>query len=255
MSELLNKHLYTDKNIHYIKGSRIFEYDIKDAGFSIIKNKELLPSSVIKSLGKLKKEQKNIEIGKLMKYTPDLSTMMMNEFIKIRQEFGHQNSIISSDILAIKKDAIFTINKLCKNLFINNYEFTLRNRYSSFLNLGGLEFYYNYNKLDVKGINIEKQNLHRKYMFTFINDLLRLCEETENQDKIFTYLKNFRTKYLTRNLDYRFYRELNQDSMFLYKRSNPLRVYLEEIPLSMVKELDILYNYKNIFIELINYIL
>ena len=47
--------LYLNKNLSYIKNVSIVEYDIKSAGFSVIKEKKLLPEKVITKLEGMKK--------------------------------------------------------------------------------------------------------------------------------------------------------------------------------------------------------
>ena len=73
--------LYLNKNLSYIKNVSIVEYDIKSAGFSVIKEKKLLPEKVITKLEGMKKEDRNIAIGKYQKSIPTLSKEIVNTFI------------------------------------------------------------------------------------------------------------------------------------------------------------------------------
>lgn len=65
MMSISSKANYTSKEILFVYNSRIDEYDMKSAGFSIIKQNNLLPAETIHQLERLDKQTRNIEIGKL----------------------------------------------------------------------------------------------------------------------------------------------------------------------------------------------
>ena len=48
---LYEKHNYLNKSIRHIINEKLTEYDIKDAGFNIIKRDKLLDYKMIKKLG------------------------------------------------------------------------------------------------------------------------------------------------------------------------------------------------------------
>ena len=66
MLYLPEKSNWFNPKIEYLFNSLIYEYDMRNAGFSIIREFGLLPSSEILRLEKLEKSIQTIEIGKLM---------------------------------------------------------------------------------------------------------------------------------------------------------------------------------------------
>ena len=59
---LYEKHNYLNKNIRLIVNEKLTEYDIKDAGFNIIKRDKLLDYKMIKKLELMNKQDRNIYI-------------------------------------------------------------------------------------------------------------------------------------------------------------------------------------------------
>ena len=240
-----------------IVSSVIREYDLKEAGFNIIINEELLPEKYIEKLKEKTKDERTILIGKLMRKSKELNRNLTQSFGKIRKEFIEINDISEDRILSIKKDAIFIINDLAKTERFRGYDFRLKNKYSSFFKLSEKEFYYSSWKrsLDIKGINDKVKKDHRDYLIERIRRIMKLNEtnSTENMIKI---LRMFRSEYLNRELDIQYYREFNSRNMFKYNFSlGKDSIYSDSIDNFMKEELDITYNYFNVIIPLISIII
>lgn len=237
---------YLNKNIDIILFP-IREYDMSEAGFSLIKEYELLPASLIKKLEtKYTKKERTIKIGKLMNKYEDLSENLMDAFKKARKLFIEENNLNKSDILAIKKDAIFVIRKSCKILNFGKYiTFKLKNTYTSYYHIGRYEFYYSSknDKMDIKGLTVTSPLLNE------IQKILKYYEN--NKSMIYKVLKNLRNKYLNKEFDIEYYRELNSKNMFrLNYEFGRQRIYAEDcIDKSII---NIEYNYLNIILPLIN---
>ena len=60
---LYEKHNYLNKDIEYLISREIIEYDIKSAGFNLIKQYKLLDDAKILHLESLSKKQRQITIG------------------------------------------------------------------------------------------------------------------------------------------------------------------------------------------------
>jgi hypothetical protein len=216
--ELLNhslwkRELYT-QDIDYIIGANIFEYDMRDAGFNIIKYYELLDDSTIKYLASLSKDERKIRIGLLQREDRNLAKEMLKGFAKMRKKFFIDNKIEEHQILSIRKDAIFLINKRCDKTSFSNVEFALKNRYTSFHKFGNYEYYFR-NKgreIAVKGINDDKLQYHEA-MLSFLKDIFSLLETADNK-RVVTKIKKFASQYKAQELDYHYYRELNANSMY-----------------------------------------
>ena len=101
---LANQHIYTNENLGLIK-SVIREYDMREAGFNLIKEYQLLKKSEIKRLEEnFTKQERTIEIGKLQNSNKYLAKNMMEAFKEARKQFCDLNDIENEDILSIKKD-------------------------------------------------------------------------------------------------------------------------------------------------------
>ena len=115
MSNLAKKTLYVNPNIQFLSNMQIIEYDMKNAGFSLIKKYDMLPKKIIEKLEKIGKEEKafdkkfgkqkqTIEIGKLQRKYPELAKKLKIGFEVERENFIRKNKLEEDDIISIKKD-------------------------------------------------------------------------------------------------------------------------------------------------------
>ena len=222
MLYLPEKSNWFNPKIEYLFNSLIYEYDMRNAGFSIIREFGLLPSSEILRLEKLEKSMQTIEIGKLMGKNKQFSSSLQEHFSLIRKYFIDSNYITDNDIISVKKDAIFC-TKECKELKFGKIEFRVKNQFSSYLRFpqnNNLEIYYNDGcKLDVKGICESNLNKHRLFMLEFIRKFIGFIEERNSVVKSF--FKNFLMKYKWFELETEYYLEFNN----LSNSINPLFNY------------------------------
>jgi hypothetical protein len=243
-TELMEKTNYLDKDIVYLKNTRIREYDIKSAGLSTIKYKKLLPEEEILQIKKMDKKAENIYIGKRIRKYPKLGEELINTLIEVRQEFALKNEIYEEEILSIKKDAIFLIKKVPYILDIMGHEFREKDSFTSYCYLNQKEFFYSSEtgKITIKGLADELIN---KGKF-FLNDVKKIFEMGEKltPEQMFTFLKNYRTKYLGRKLDVEHYRDLDT-GYFLFRGYQ-----LENISEDMIDKVDITQNYIKYIIPL-----
>ena len=245
--------LYLNKNLSYIKNVSIVEYDIKSAGFSVIKEKKLLPEKVITKLEGMKKEDRNIAIGKYQKNIPTLSKEIVDTLSEVRQAFVQYNDIKPEEILSIKNDAIFLINKKPKYLkFGENFIFRPKDSFTSYIYLNDLEVFYSSidKKLVVKnfksmrnavieyGESADEFDPNKEPLFLDIKRFLALSEKS-NKDVLFEALKNYRSLYLNRELPKETYRDV-ETSWYFY-RGKQFKYCTEE----MFNEIDISSNYIN----------
>ncbi len=113
--------------------------------------------------------RETIELGKLQRDNGESNKALTSSFEKARQMFIEQNDLSDNDVISIKKDALI-IKKRCDIQQFGTYiNFRPKHTYSSFIQLENkLEFYYDTETLDVKGISDEKLKLHEDYMIKFI---------------------------------------------------------------------------------------
>jgi hypothetical protein len=169
--------------------------------------------------------------------------------VEVRKWFFENNDIKDEDILSIKKDAIMT-TKRCFVTEFDNIIFAEKNIYTSYYYLNNYEFYYNRDKIDVKGIGDDLLELHQEYMLDFLFNFFRM-NEISKRKSVIDLLKDFAYNYKKKELDVDYYRELNSQSLFKIHE----RLFGEKIGLKYTKEkdsLDISYNYMNYVVPLIS---
>lgn len=221
-----HKQIWFNPNIEYIFDTEIIEYDMKDAGFSIIKEYKLLPESKIAELERIGKGiERHIIIGKIQGADKEFSKRFSEKFADVRAMFIDINKLTDNDIISVKKDAIFTIGR-SDNLSFGNIVFAEKNKYSSYIRFSDVEIYYSQDQLDVKGIGESGVNRHRIYMLDFIKKMIEMIECKDNRVK--RYLIDFVMKYKNRELDEEYYIKFDR----------------------MSKDPDLLFNFRKIILPL-----
>ena len=248
-TNLFERTTYLNKDIDYLFNMDIREYDLKDAGFSIIKQYRLLPKDKIDYLSKMDKTNRKIEIGMLRKYSKTFSDDLSKGFIEARKTFFSANDLTDDDILSVKNDAIFVIKKQCQGQF-GELDFRVKNEYLGYLYLNKIEFYYSAltDRVDVKGIDDELVELHRNHMIDFFKDVFSMKIYSER--KVFIkFLTDFIKAYRRLDLELEYYRELSQDSLY--------SIYIDGEK-SLIRDidsdegLDITYNYFKYLVPIAN---
>ena len=213
MSYNPSRSTWINPNIEYVFNDEIVEYDMQDAGLSIIKNYKLLDSNTIKELDALPKEERHRSIGKLQINIKDLSSRLSEKFSEMRGLFISENNISSNNIISVKKDAIYTLGSYNKLKF-GKVKFVPKNQYSSYIRFTdnmNIEIYYNDGVVDVKGISDSRLNRHRLYMLHFISKVINGLENKNPSIKRF--IKTFINDYKSMNVDDGYYLEFNNKSI------------------------------------------
>lgn len=206
------KTTWLNPNIEYLFDNEIVEYDIKDAGFSIIKHYKLLSPEIIKNLTDLGKRERHIAVGKMQGIDKNFSKALMDKFAEVRAIFVSANNLSDNNIISVKKDAIFTIGE-CNKIKFGKIEFASKNRYSSYLRFidnMNIEIYYNSGNMDIKGMGDSAINRHRLYMLEFIKSMISQLECRNSSAK--RSLKRFIDDYKAMKLDEEYYIEFNNMS-------------------------------------------
>ena len=248
---ILTKSLWTDPADFII--SDIYEYDMKRGGLSVIKEYSLLPQEEIEKLEKEEKKTSTINIGKLHHKFKGLASKMNEGFMKARLLFGELNELKDSDIVSIKKDAIFTRKYCSVNQITDNILFREKNAYDAFIRIGKIEFYWSPEKMDVKGISDERLIYH-KDILEFISRIIQYMVRYDNKSALKLIVK-YMNDYKKRTLPINFYREFNADSKFIFMLDESTVLQLDNIGEEHIRELKIEYNYLNILVPLMNLLL
>lgn len=233
--------------------SGIREYDMVDAGFSIIKEYKLLPPDKIEELSMLPKKDKNIAIGKINGKNKELSLKFHASFKLMIQKFFEINKIEEDHVLSVKRDAVFLKSKIARHTKLTKHiHFKLKHKFTSYINLNGIECYYDSDKdvLTVKNIGGN--------VFKFNNGILLIIKEymlikekigKRKNSSVYVKLMTLRDDYVNRRLGNEYYREFNRDAVY---RLNTFTYSMEDIDGFDLNEVDIAYNYMNVIVPLIN---
>jgi hypothetical protein len=230
--------------------SSITEYDISSANTSIIRHFGLLSNSIVDKLEKMPKIDRVKAVGKVMKKYRDFSKNLEEGFNKIITEFIELNNLDESDIISIKRDAVFVINKDPKVLNIGEHiHFIPKNSYTDYLYCRPYEIYRNKEGLEIKGMNDEIKERVKNGMPVFFNALLDTCIQCGMQKRVINeFMSDFANVYKNRKLDFDFYRELNTGYFKLIFRDHEVTIdYMDE---ETLEKIDISYNYLKIVLPL-----
>lgn len=222
----------------------IREYDISKANISILRQYNVIDDSLYNKLYKSDKLYRNIYIGNLCK-DESISNILSNGFIESRKILFTRNNINKNDILSIKKDAIYTIDKELKYTTFGYINFNCKNTYTIFMKLCNLEIYYMDNiidnkvniNIDVKGINDNLLPLHQNGILGFICDVCYKLLRNPIQD-IVKYISNFYDDYVNRRLDICYYRDLDMYSLYTIN-TKYTSFKLKNISYDMINIIDI----------------
>lgn len=246
LSNLYKHDLYLQKDHDYIIGKRITEYDIKSANTNLCRYYNLLPENEINRLEALPKSERVKQIGLKMRNDRKFAEALSKSFKNIRKEFFIANEIEDSDILSIKKDAIFIVGKRCRNTEFNNIHFVEKNVYSSFHRLNNLEFYYSGkdNEIAIKGINDDSLYQYKKFL-NILKKIFRLLE-LNNREEFVKFMKRFIDDYKNKRLNYEYYKELRTNGCYtlIQKDNTKKMIYgLDGMDETVDELLCINYNY------------
>lgn len=240
---------YTNDNIFYLFNKTIYEYDMKNAGYNLSRAYKLLPEDKLEELGRLKKDRRTIEIGKLQRNNKEYKEKLIKAFEEARRMFFEANDIQIDEIISIKKDAIFVTRHCEFQKFLDYIEFRPKNEYSSYIRLNKkVELYYSQDKLDVKGLGDETIEYHKDYLLHFISLFFKKME-TENTSTVLGFMRRFIDKYKNRELPVGYYRRFDRDPRFDTVENDGVKFY--EYWEEQKHELNITFNYIEVLIKLI----
>lgn len=260
INSLALKDRYLNKDIKFLINSTIIEYDMKDAGLSLIQKYKLLKKSEIKELLRLNsvsipnepkrgKYLANVKIGKMQKTNDKLKEGLKLGFALARDSFITSNNLDESCILSIKKDAFF-LTKVVKIEELDEFiTFRKKNVYTGYLLIENIEIFYKDGILDIKNIGDDTIKKHKDYFLSFLIKFFKKCESS-SKEEVLRFLRIFIDKYKRLELDCEYYIEFKARGTYVYKDG-----VTTDIDFRQNKELyDISYNY-NILISLVQYML
>lgn len=222
VSDLWKKKYYT-ADINYLSSCFIREYDISKADISIFLSKGIISQEEYNLCYNLPSLNRNIRMGILQASNTSYKNILKEGIEEIRRKFFEANDIKEWEVLSIKNDAIFLINKLADTTIFDSIQLKLKNTYTSFYKLPkkyNKEFYYlldrahNIEVLDIKGINDSDRLLHEDYMIEFLKVLFCSIEMHSDLDDAIELIQTFYMSYINKELDLEYYRRFDQTSSF-----------------------------------------
>lgn len=218
------------KDVQYIQdysfNTQIIEYDIQSAGLSILSSSGVLSQEEIGMYQAMTKSSRNVAIGLMIRDNPEYSKILSKGFIQARKQFIESNQLSESDIICIKKDAIFTTKK-CTSLEFNGVKFRSKNKWRSYLKLEKIEFFYmDKSRYQVLNLGTAAIDYHKD---GWIKTIIDIIDRISNADRsVRTVVMNLIMKYKAGKLD---------DCYYHCFKSDPSNI-------------DEIYNYKEVIIPL-----
>ncbi len=243
VSQLYKKDNYTNQNINYIKNNLVTEYDISSAGLSILTDLNYFSNDDYNYLMSIDKLERNIIIGKELKKNTNMNVALMDGFAQVRATFFNNNGIQDHEILSIKKDAIFLINRDIgiDGQISDHVKFNKKNTYNAYINIGRKEHYLDieHNRLIVKKYPELVKERHKDYLFALLKDLLFL-DSQNNKDEIYKKIAMFKYKFITYRLDKEYYRSIKTGNYEV--RLNNTLIEMDDIDDYILKDIVTGYN-------------
>lgn len=236
----------------------IVEWDIKSANVSICREYGLLPDDLIDKISAQHKSKREKSIGLLMLKHKDFAKELESKFDVVMQQFIEQNELdLEWDVLSIRKDAAFVINREIKNPLVGQHIlFRPKGVYSHHIYLKppkikDLDIYINNDTIDIKGISDELIPLHQDGILQLIR-MICVCMGGSNPKKDINELfSDFVLQYKQRELPFDYYREFNVTSKFRVNLFGN-ETLIDSIDSDELLEMtDITYNYENVILPLI----
>lgn len=233
MSELWKAHNYICKEIPFIISSYIREYDIGKANINVLYKYGVLSKDQYEYYLYCPRDEREISIGKLQRSDYKITEVLQNGITEAKRQFFEINSIQDQEVLSIKNDAVFLINKIPEVSKFDNIEFKNNNTYTSYYKLGTCEFYYYYNemnnieKLDIKGIKEEKLILHQDYFLEFLLTAFQ-TSQVGTVNETLELMNAFYDQYINLKLDKEYYREFTPSSQFRIKKMSTICNYMAD---------------------------
>lgn len=247
---------WLNKERKFITNAEIVEWDIRSGNTSIMKEYKLAPYNTIARLEKMSKSERVIAVGKIMQVNKEFSKKLEDGFNDAVNRFIEANDLSRDiDIISIKRDAVYTINKNISTTKIGSHiDFIPKNMYHAYVYLEGKEFYFKKNwdneSIDVKGMNDKLLPRHHNGIHQMLIQVINLLKKPDDCEA-HQYMHEFVDAYKKRELDLDFYRAYNEESKFYVNVGDDETVLFDVITEDMLPQVDIRYNYTNIILPLI----
>lgn len=205
--------------IQSIIGSFIREYDMSKANINILLYYNIITKDLYDTLYTSPKLEREKYIGLMQRKDKSISEALKHGFTEARKMLFEANDIKEYQVLAIKKDAVYTIDKVLPVTKFKNMEFKLKNTYTSFYKLDKLELYYDSSNpivFDIKGMGDDAKELHKDYLLNILDYTIYTAEHGTMPSVVMS-IECLMNEYKEKRLALGYYREFNNRSMFKTK--------------------------------------
>lgn len=214
-SELWKKTNYLTKETQVI--NRIYEYDIKSANTSALRNARRLRVETLNELEQLSKHDREVHIGKMISQDKSIGKTIKHEISRAKRQLFMANGIQDDEILSIKNDAIFVIGRRLTKTEFGSMVFKEKNVYAGYLTFDKLELYYDRKNgtVDIKGIrdDILADKDHQFGMIQFLRQVMEYLVMDRRQ-ALTDYLIQFSDDYKNKRLPVQYYKEMNGHNIY-----------------------------------------
>ena len=178
-----------------IKNS-ICEFDIKNAGVTILYQKGILTKKEYLYYINLDKNTRVIKTGNLLKDNPSYYKIQMDGFKEYMDKFILANKIKKYSVYEIAKDALWIIGRQPRILKFDNVLFVKKREFTSFFKYRKIIFYVNSstNIIDIRGSNPKED--------TFLNIIKDILIKYEFGIDLYDKLHSIRNNLLDDSLYY-----------------------------------------------------
>lgn len=210
----------------YIVNCYIREYDLQKANISVLRKLNIIDEETYLRLYHSDRMYRQVFVGNMIKENKDISYALKRGLINAKQRLFELNSIQDYEVLCIKNDAVFVVNKELTSTTVGKYlNFMCKNVYTIFMKLCNLEVYYSDRFLpngqlsinvDVKGISDKLLPLHQGGMLDLICTTCNMLQRFTPSETI-NYLMEMYDLFVQRRLPNEYYREFNQISRYAFQ--------------------------------------
>ena len=161
-------------DISYLANTIIYEYDISKANINVLYSKGAIDKQTYDYLYNANRMIRQVYIGKLQRDDKNIVSILKQGIIEAKKMLFEANNIEDYEVLSIKNDAVFLINRRLNNTKFGLIEFKEKNQFTSFYKINNLEIYYVYNQfskyenIEVKGISDDNIKYHATYMIELL---------------------------------------------------------------------------------------
>lgn len=214
---MLFKEKYYTINLGFLFNNYIREYDISKANINVLFAKGVINQELYMKLYNGDRMYRQVYIGKMIQNNEKIQEVLNEGLIEYKQKFFEANGINDSDIISIKNDAVFILNKTPSVLTFDNITFVLRNTYTSFMKINELEFYYgadmNNEVIDIKGIKDKDLEMYHTDFLNIVIDFFRHVQ-MNGPEITLQYITSVINSYVNLELPINTYRRFNSSNEY-----------------------------------------